>query len=535
VSPRFSILTPVHNPPVEVWDRCARSVQAQSHADWQWCIVDDGSKDPAVRRRLAELSAADDRIDVARLEDSAGISAASNRALSMAAGEYVVLLDHDDELDPDALARVDDLLVEPVDLVYTDEDIVSMDGSVVDPMIKPGWSPARLRSHNYVNHLSVLRTERVRQVGGFRAGFDGSQDHDLLLRVTEGAGAVYHLPSSLYRWRMAPRSVLTLGLSGKPEAWEAGRLSVQEHCDRLGVPATVGLLDVAGVASWYRLHYRFERRPSVGAVVSVTSDDVPGLGDRLELLLEGLAAWPAEVVVVTPGGEAGEAAAAQVPIGGAGARVRVRSAPHGAGPALTRMAGAVAVDAEVLLFLDAASVPTSADWLSELVGPVLEAGVGVVGARLLGPGGVIANAGYTVGPGGPGHLLAGLPADTTAYTGAALVPGERSAVSAAVLVVRREVFDAVGGFSTAYRQGLDDIDLCLKLREQGVRVLYTPLVDARVPAGWTTPVDPADVELLHRRWSHVESDPYVNPAVRASPWVTPCGREHQAGEILDPW
>ena len=185
--PRYSIVTPVYAPPRAAFESCVASVLAQTSSDWQWCLVDDASPDPWVAARLAELQASDPRIETYRRPRNGGIVAASNDALAMARGEFVVLLDHDDELSPDALAEVDAVVDrEPlVDYVYSDEDKITPAGEHYDEFRKPRWSPERLRAQNYCSHISVIRTSLVDAVGRFREGFDGSQDHDLILRVTE--------------------------------------------------------------------------------------------------------------------------------------------------------------------------------------------------------------------------------------------------------------------------------------------------------------------------------------------------------------
>ena len=221
---RTAVSTPRFSIPLRCttrrWTCCATAQTglAQTTRDWQWCVVDDGSRDPSVRTLLAEL-AANPRVTLTVRERSGGIVAASNDGVVAAVGEFLVLLDHDDTLHPDALARIDALADGGVDLVYTDENVLAANGKVLDPIRKPGWSPERLRAHHYVNHMIAVRTSLLRELGCFRAGLDGSQDHDLVLRVSERARAILHLPAVLYRWRTAPDSVLERGLAAKPGAW----------------------------------------------------------------------------------------------------------------------------------------------------------------------------------------------------------------------------------------------------------------------------------------------------------------------------
>ena len=200
---QFSIITPVFNPSREAFEECVKSVLTQTYADWQWCLVDDHSSHGWVQQRLSDLQALDPRIRVHFREVNGGIVAASNDALSLASGEFVALLDHDDALHPAALEKVHEVLLgsDDIDYVYTDEDKVGPDGMFYDRFNKPKWSPERLLAQNYCSHLSVIRKRLVDEVGRFRDGFDGSQDYDLFLRITEKARKIAHIPEVLYHWR----------------------------------------------------------------------------------------------------------------------------------------------------------------------------------------------------------------------------------------------------------------------------------------------------------------------------------------------
>ncbi len=467
IARRFSVVTPVHDPPLDVLRGCADSVFAQIIRDWQWCVVDDGCRDPGVARFLEDLGR-NRKVRLTHRAESGGIVAASNDGIAAADGELLVLLDHDDVLHPEALARIDALVHDGVDLVYTDEDVLAADGAVLDPVLKPGWSPERLRAHHYVNHVVALRTSLVRQLGGFRPGFDGSQDHDLVLRVSERAGTILHLPGVLYRWRAAPGSVLAGGLAAKPGAWEAGRRAVAEHCARVGIPLPAEL-------------------------VLVGAADVP------PALLEDAAAQCRD----------------------AGRPARACTSPRGAGRGALRNWGAAVSDAAYLAFVDP-TVSVSDGWLAELVGLCTDPEVGAAGARVVRAGDVLEQAGYALVNGFPEHLLRGLPAQTTAYAAAALVPGERSAVSGTCLATRRDVFTHVGGFSPRYAACYEDVDLCLKLRRLHRRVIYTPFATAKTRARTPSHQEHAvDLERLRDRWwRELHDDPYVNPAVRSAEWLT---------------
>ena len=524
--PRFSVLTPVFDPPVEVLEACARSVHEQTGPTWEWVLVDDGSRDARVREVLVRL-ATDPRVTLLTREATGGIAVASQQGLHACTGELVALLDHDDELLPSALEVVDAYMPDGVDLAYSDEEIIAEDGEVLTVVSKPAWSPTRLRAHNYVNHLTVLRREAALAVGGFREGFDGSQDHDLLLRVTERARGVHHVPHVLYRWRGVPRSVLTQGLSAKPGAWENGRRAVQEHCDRIGLHDRVDALVVPGIATWYDVVPDPPRWPSVGLAASVGATSLaPGaLEGWLGTWAGTLTGLPSTVVLAVADEHTPQVRArAQAALEGRGVTAAVVGVDPSTPRSVALQRAALSCDVEVLLLVSERARPGRTDLVRRLVGASLEPDIGLVGAQVRGPGDVVAHAGYALVGGGPRHLMAGLPAMTTAYTGAALVPGERSAVAVVAAAVRRDVFASVGGLSPRLHEAFVDVDLSLKLRRAGRRNLCLPSWVVLDPgaADVLPRVDdhPGALRLLRARWAReLAEDPYVNPRVRRDGFV----------------
>ena len=235
--PLISVITPVYETQPAHLAACIASVAAQTHGNWEHLLVDDGSSSPRVGEALASAAQRDRRVRIFRHDRNAGIVAASTTALEQARGEYVAMLDHDDVLAPNALQRLGNALRDHPDasFAYSDNDVLRRDGRLAEPFFKPDFSPERLRNHNYVLHCVMAPIARVRAVGGFRPGFDGAQDHDLLLRLSE-LGPPVHVPEVLYHWREAPASVAS-DPRAKPYAYEAGVRAVQEHCDRVGIEA----------------------------------------------------------------------------------------------------------------------------------------------------------------------------------------------------------------------------------------------------------------------------------------------------------
>ena len=261
----YSIIIPVYDPPADVLRATIDSVLAQSYPHWELCIVDDTSPSPEVWPILQAYAKADDRIKIGRRPENGGISLASNDALNYATGEFVAFLDHDDVLVPEALAIVERELTEhgPFDFAYSDEAKILPDGSIGLPFYKPDWSPERMRAQMYTAHLAVMRRTLVAELGGFRPEFDGSQDYDLVLRLSERTDRIHHIAEVLYLWRIIVGSAAGEE-EAKPWALEAGRRAVQEHCARVGIDAVVEMLPQAGC---YRVHRRVRGEPLVSIVI----------------------------------------------------------------------------------------------------------------------------------------------------------------------------------------------------------------------------------------------------------------------------
>ncbi len=264
-TPLISVLVPVHDPPVGMLDEAIASVTAQTFGEWELCLVDDGSSDPEVLAALERHARSDARIKLMRHDTPRGISQATNTAMAQATGDYIALLDHDDTLAPDALDHVARrIAAEPgLDMIYTDEDTL-VDGRQVWAHLKPGWSPDTLRTNGYTCHLGVYRRALVQELGGFRSDFDGSQDVDMILRLTERSDRIAHIPRILYHWRAHAGSTAADAQS-KPYAYVAARNAITSHLGRIGVPAQVDF----GPPGLYRVTHRVEPSTSIALVLAV--------------------------------------------------------------------------------------------------------------------------------------------------------------------------------------------------------------------------------------------------------------------------
>ncbi|WP_395834799.1 glycosyltransferase [Cystobacter fuscus] len=476
--PLLSLITPAYQTPPDVLRACIESVQAQSYPHWQLCLVDDGSRDPEVRRIALHYARADARIRFERLERNGGIALATNAALALATGEYVGFLDHDDVLAPHALAEVVQYLeAHPdTDVLYTDEDKIDAGGRRFNPAFKPGPSPDLLRAVNYICHFLVVRASLVREVGGVRTGFEGAQDHDLVLRLLERTPRFAHLPQVLYHWRTLPGST-SLDSSAKPAASDAGRRAVADHLRRLGEEAWV---DVSS-PGLYRVRYPARGQPLVSLVL------VPGpASDWTEEEVRGVVtrtAWP-RLEVLRPGPEV-----LQEPRATAAANRLAREARG-----------------EVLVFLRSGYVPSEPGWLEELASQALRPEVGVVGARLVEAGGTHRGGALWLGARGERvSAFAGLPDPSLTAAGGSHWTRNLLAVSGDCMALRREVFERLGRFDEQQELSGGDVALCLRAVGEGLRVLYTPHARVVRTGAWPAEAPCRACQLP------VPHDPFHNP------------------------
>jgi GT2 family glycosyltransferase len=478
--PRFSIVTPVYETPADVLRAMLRSVRRQRFGDWELCLVDDASAQPRVAAQLEAAASRDPRIRFQRRAENGGIVAASNDALAMADGEFVALLDHDDRLHPDALAEVAKALdASPsADYLYTDEDKISRLGIHAGPFCKPDWSPERMRTQMYTCHLSVLRRALVEEVGGFDPRFEGAQDWDLVLRVTERAREVVHVPRVLYHWRTLSTSAAGGGESAKPWAFEAGARAVQAHCERTGLQARVERDEtVSGV---YHLHPALTRWPKVSIVI-------PTNGQRRQVRYEQVtlvehcvrsivetSTYPEYEIVVVADSSTDPATLATVEAI-AGERLRVVPYEEEFNFSAKINLGAAHSEGELLLLLNDDIEVITPEWIERMAMYAQHPRIGAVGARLLWEDGRLQHAGILFENGGlPGHIYRGFRGDYKGYSNNARLAQNYLAVTGACMMTPAAAFASVGGLSTELPVNYNDVDYCLKLREQGLRVVYDP-------------------------------------------------------------
>ncbi|SDZ04927.1 Glycosyltransferase, GT2 family [Lysobacter sp. yr284] len=518
-APTISIVLPVRDPPLPWLRRCLDSVIAQTWPNWQLCIADDASRSGAVRRLLRDYAARDPRIVLRLRENHGHICEASNSAIELATGSHIGFLDHDDELAPQALEEVARAIVEHprARLFYTDEDKVDESGRRFEPNFKPAWNPDLLRTQNYICHFVAIEAALVRELGGLRAGFEGAQDHDLLLRCAERLddGQIVHIPQVLYHWRVLPESTALSG-GAKPYALEAGRRAVEEHHARSGVRARVEVTE----HGYYRSVRSLRERPLASLIVP-TRDRAALLRTCVESVLQRTAYRPLELLVVDNGSSEPEALRY---LGELRRRehVRVLDWPHPFNFSAIVNHAAAQARGEVLCLLNNDTEVIASDWLDELVSHALREDVGAVGGMLYYPGDTIQHAGVILGIGGvAGHAHGHLRRGSNGYLGRAGVVQNLSAVTGACLALRRALYAEVGGMDESLAVAFNDIDLCLRLHARGYRNVWTPHAElyhhesaSRGPED--TPEKRArflaEAAAMQRRWGELlRNDPAYNP------------------------
>jgi GT2 family glycosyltransferase len=523
--PMISILLPTYQTPERWLRRCIESVQSQVYGNWQLCVADDASPDPRVVEVAREYAARDPRIEVVRRGANGHISEASNTALAMARGDFVALLDHDDELRPHALLEVAEAIhADPsLGLVYSDEDKLDQEGRRFDPYFKPDFDPDLLRGQNYVCHFTAIRTGLVRAVGGFNKGFEGSQDHDLILRCTERLlpAQVRHVPKVLYHWRAIPGST-ALARDAKDYASSAGARAVGEHLARRHPGARVEELS----------HGHFRVRWPLPSPLPLVSLVVP-TRDRVELLrtcvesILGRSTYPAIELLVVDNQSSAPAALDYLHELEGCERVRVLRYDQPFNYSAINNWAVSQCRGEIVGLVNNDIEANTPDWLEEMVSQAVRPDVGAVGAMLYYPDDTIQHAGVVLGVHGvAAHIYAGMPKGYPGHGGRARVAQSLSAVTGACLLVRRRVYEQVGGLDPALAVAFNDIDFCLRLREAGYRNVWTPFAELyhhESASRGSEDTDEkrrrfaAEVERMQKRWGALlPSDPAYNPNLSLS-------------------
>jgi glycosyltransferase involved in cell wall biosynthesis len=520
--PLISVLLPVYDTPEPWLRRCFDSVLAQAWEKWELCVADDASSAPHVSTVLAEYAIRDQRIRVIRREHNGHVSEASNTALAMARGDFVALLDHDDELRPHALLRVAESVVADPDLVivYSDEDKIDTDGKRFGPNFKPDWNPDLLLSQNYFCHLTAIRAALVRELGGFRRGFEGSQDYDLVLRCSERLESrqIRHIPEILYHWRAGEGST-ALVRDAKDYATLAGTRALTEHLQRIGAEASV---DTGSLPpTLYRVRWSLPQPPPKVSLIIPTRDRA----DLLRMCVESILAestYPNFELVVVDNQSSDGAALHYLREIGTRDRVRVLRYDAPFNYSAINNWAARQCDGQLLGLVNNDIEVISPDWLEEMAGFAMRPDTGAVGAMLYYPDDTIQHAGVLLGMlGVAGHIYCRMPRGHEGHGGRGLIAQDLSAVTGACMLVRREVFEEVGGLDEQLPIAFNDIDFCLRVRERGYRNVWTPFAElyhhesasrGREDTDEKLARFTAEVTFMQERWgAALREDPAYNP------------------------
>ena len=520
--PKISIAMPVYNVE-EKWLRlCIDSILNQVYTNWELCMADDASTDPNVKKILTEYQQLDERIQVVFREQNGHISEATNSALAIATGEFVALLDNDDELAINAFYEVVKVLNEnpELDLIYSDEDKIDMDGNRSDPAFKPDWSPDLLLGTNYISHLGVYRRSILEEIGGFRKGYEGSQDYDLVLRFTEKTTKerIKHIPKVLYYWRMLPTST-AVDQGSKGYAFEAGLRAVQDALVRRGINghATHGAAN-----GLYDVYYDIESEKLVSIIIP-TKNGYKDVQRCVSSIIEKTTYQNYEIIMADNGStdpkmhELYAEFEQQLP-----GRFFVESIDIPFNFSTINNRAAKKAHGEYLLFLNNDTEVITENWLTLMVSFAQQERIGCVGAKLLYPNNTVQHAGVILGLGGvAGHGHYGYPHGDLGYFGRLAINVNYSAVTAACLLMKKADFDAVGGFEEAFTVAFNDVDLCLKVQALGRDNVWLHEAELYHFESQTRGYDDKGKKkkrfeqekvMMEEKWGPlIENDPFYNP------------------------
>ena len=523
--PLISILVPVYCTPEEFLMQMIQSVHRQTYGNWELCIANADPSDENVVRILKTASKKDERIRVTEVPENEGIAQNTNAAFAIAKGAYIGLLDHDDLLTADALYEVVKALnqKERPAVVYSDEDKVTTDLSEhFQPFMKPDFNKDLLRSNNYICHFFVAEKQLVEEVGGFRGAFNGAQDYDLILRCTEKAEHITHIPRILYHWRVHKASTADNPAS-KMYAFDAGKRAIEEHLKRCGETGVVSHTKDLG---FYRVQYQMSGNPLVSIIIP-NKDHVDML-DKCLRSIQKSSYRNYEVIIVE--NNSVEEATFDYYKKIASDRIRVVYWEGIFNYSAINNFGAKAAKGDYLLLLNNDVEVITENWLEELLSNCQRPDVGIVGAKLYYPDDTVQHAGIIIGIGGvAGNVFVGLPRKFTGYFHKASIQQDLSAVTAACMMVKRSVYEEMGGLEEKLQVAFNDVDFCLRVRKAGYLVVFDPYVELYHYESKTRGAEntkekvrrfQTEIEYMRSHWLDLlkKGDPMYNPNLTLTKW-----------------
>jgi len=529
--PKISIIMPVYNVPIEYLKIAVKSVMNQTYENWELCICDDNSNKQEILQFLREINSQNNRIKVIFSESNEGITKASNKALTIASGDYIMFLDNDDELSPSACFEIVKLLNQDrnIDYIYTDEDKINKNGNYSDSFYKPDWSPDLILSVNYAIHCCVFRRTLLNQLGGFRDGFEGSQDHDLILRFTEKTNKIAHIPKVLYHWRTLAGSSAKTEFA-KSYAYSSGIKAINEALKRRGLEGECLEGTHPGT---FRVKYSIKDNPLVSIIIPTKT--IGNVEKCLNSIFSISTYKNFEVILVddSESNEITQFAEKYENVDSYKSPVTEFNFSEINNFGVTKAKG------NFIIFLNDDTEVIEPSWIEELLGPFQRDSVGIVGAKLLYPDKTIQHAGTIVGIQGYAGNFGKMPNEDPHYFALQKMIRNVSAVTAACMMIRKKLFEEIGGFDKNLARAWQDVDLCLAVRKRDKYVVYTPFSLLYHYEGGTRgqkdmSKDELDARSLFRSKNIQviqKGDPFYNPNLSLSEPYVP---ELQFPQISDP-
>lgn len=518
---KFSVLVPLYNTPESFLKAMIESVQAQTYKNWELCLADGSDREHSFVGEICKKYAdGDKRIKYEKLEKNLGISENTNACIRMATGEYIALFDHDDLLHPSALYEVMRAICEHgTDFIYTDENTFSEEPrDAYNPHFKPDFSPDTLRSYNYICHLSVFSRELLDSVGYFRSEYDGSQDYDLILRLTEKAKKVFHIRKILYYWRAHKNSVAQ-DVAAKPYTVTAAKKALAAHLERCGLKGEV--LD-SSVPTTYHIKYEIDGNPLISVIIP-NKDHTDDLDICLKSLYEKSSYKNFEVIIVENNSTEKETFEYYETLTQKHGNIKIVTWKGNFNYSAINNFGVNYAKGEYILLLNNDVEIINGSCLEEMLMFAQRKDVGAVGAKLYYSDDTVQHAGVILGLGGTaGHAHKHFGRSHPGYMARASIAQNLTACTAACLMMRRDVFDEVGGLDESFEVAFNDVDLCMKIREKGYLVVFTPYAElyhyeSKSRGNDSTPEKlerfRGEIDRFKEKWQKQldDGDPYYNP------------------------
>lgn len=522
INPKISIIIPMYNTPEKFFEELIDGLIEQTYPNWELCLA-DGS--PEKNEKLEKIYKKDKRIKYKFIGKNKGISGNTNAALELATGDFIALLDHDDLLPKFSLYEIVKCINKnpDVDFIYTDEDkFEELGGKRYDPYFKSDFAPDTLRANNFICHFSIFKKELMKELGGFRSEFDGAQDYDIILRMSEKAKKIIHIPKILYHWRVHALSTAKSGGTAKPYAYEAGIKAVQAHIDRIGLKGEVVSGNTLGT---YKVNYEIKGNPKVSIIIP-NKDYVSTLKVCLKSIAKLTTYENYEVIVVENNSEEQKTFDYYDEINGKDKVKVVKYPEKGFNYSKIINYGVANSDGEYIIQLNNDTELITPNWIEEMLGFAQREDVGAVGAELFYPDKSIQHAGIIIGIGGvAGHVFRNIPHGMHGYFSKDAMIQNMSAVTAACIMAPRKMYEAVGNMDEKFEVAFNDVDFCLKIREQGKLIVYNPYVQfihyESKSRGFEDTLEKqkrfkGEVERFQKKWKKIlkDGDPYYNINLR---------------------